>query len=190
MLSRGRCRSRNVVYCRIRRILRGSMTLDDLHRITNIPLRRLVTSIVSPSTLGGTSTAGVSGSISITTGGCGTVRTTALSRLYSSYNDEFNVKTFNCILSTQSLTEACFVNFLNLRLSSVRIGPSRNFSKVITRSSFASWSASSAAVGARGSRGGEIGNSSKTRFLLLTPSGNCDGGLRISFNNVWKNSSR
>ena len=88
------------------------------------------------------------------------------------------------------LTLALFVNRLNFLFNSVKIGPSRYFRSVMIRWSFSSCSASSAAVGCRGSKGGAIGRTSRIRFLRFMPSANLLGGLRISLMSPLKNSSR
>lgn len=85
---------------------------------------------------------------------------------------------------------ARLVKRLNFRFNSVRIGPSRCFRYNIVRRSLSSCTASSAAVGARGSSGGATGSSSSTRRLRLIPSGNWLGGLCISLMRLSKNASR
>jgi hypothetical protein len=88
------------------------------------------------------------------------------------------------------LTVALFVNLLNFLFNSVKIGPSRNLSNVMTLWSLSSCAANSTTVGGRGSNGGAIGSSSSTLFLLCTPSANSLGRRLTSLSNPSKKALR
>ena len=110
-----------------------------------------------------------------------------LGKLYSCWSTHVGQRLNTPINPEAIRTSTDFVNRLYFRQKSARIDPSWYLSSVIVRRSFSSCNASSAAVGCRGSNGGAIGSSSKTRFFRLIPSGNWFGGLRTSFSSSSKN---